>query len=150
MRALGLSPITTSLLYHHFGNKCLHQLVTRPPCGNIRTGLDALRRMLDTISDKYSNCEKLIMGDFNINYANKSCNHVQSLLTIEPTYNLKQLINTPTRVSLKSSSLIDQCFTDMANVRASGVVNYPASDHLPTFVVKKKVKLQARLRTFKG
>lgn len=47
-------------------------LVYRPPCGRVSNAIDALRNMIEIIGEKFANCEKLVMGDFNINYANES------------------------------------------------------------------------------
>lgn len=41
-------------------------LIYRPPCGNVTTAIDTLRRMLEIISEKFANCERLVMGDFNV------------------------------------------------------------------------------------
>lgn len=74
-------------------------LVYRPPCGNVSNATEALRMMLDIIGEKFVNCEKLVMGDFNINYANESCYNVKALVAIKQCFDLKQLIVTPTCVS---------------------------------------------------
>ena len=53
------------------------------------------------------------MGDLNCNILPSSLNNVntQALLSITDVYNLKQLVNEPTRVTPMSSTLIDVIFT---------------------------------------
>ena len=53
--------------------------------------------------------EYFVMGDFNCNMLSSSLNNTntQALLNITNIYNLKQLINEPTRITPMSSALID-------------------------------------------
>jgi len=80
------------------------------------------------------------MGDLNCNMLSSSLNNVntQALLNITDIYNLKQLINEPTRVMPVSSTLIDVIFTShLDNVSCSGVSHVGISDHSLIYVFRK-------------
>ena len=71
------------------------------------------------------------MGDLNCNMLPSSLNNMntQALLNITDVYNLKQLVNEPTRLTLVSSTLIDVIFTGYTdNVSYSGVSHFGISD----------------------
>ena len=64
--------------------------------------------------------------------------NTQALLNITDIYNLKQLINEPTRVTPVSSTLIDVIFTSHPdNVSCSGVSHVGISDHSLIYVFRK-------------
>ena len=84
--------------------------------------------------------EYYLMGDLNCNMLSSSLNNVntQALLNITDIYNLKQLINEPTRVTPVSSTLIDVIFTSHPdNVSCSGVSHVGISDHSLIYVFRK-------------
>ena len=49
-----------------------------------------------------------------------------------------------TRITYISSTCIDLIYTDLLDVRDSGVINYTISDHLPIFLIKKKSRNKIR------
>ena len=53
---------------------------------------------------------------------------------------MKQIIIGNTRITEASSTCIDLIFTDISNVIDSGVINYNISDHLPIYLIKKKLR----------
>lgn len=63
---------------------------------------------------------------------------------------LTQLITNPTRVDSNSATTIDLCFTNLKYIRLAGVMEQTLSDHLPTFVLKKKLKRAKIKKEFKG
>ena len=64
--------------------------------------------------------------------------NTQALLNITDIYNLKQLINEPTRVTPVSSTLIDVIFTSHPdNVFCSGVSHVGISDHSLIYIFQK-------------
>ena len=85
--------------------------------------------------------DMIAMGDFNINYRKRSNPQVSKLKDFEKTFALKQIINVPTRVTHKTSSIIDLTFTKyITHITSSGVLKVHISDHDPTYVRKKKPK----------
>ena len=90
---------------------------------------------LDAVGKEY-----YLMGDLNCNILSSSLNNVntQALLNITDIYNLKQLINEPTRVTPVSSTLIDVIFTSHPdNVSCYGVSHVGISDHSLIYVFRK-------------
>ena len=64
--------------------------------------------------------------------------NIQALLNITDIYNLKQLVNEPTRVTPVSSTLIDVIFASHPdNVSCSGVSHVGISDHSLIYVFRK-------------
>ena len=80
------------------------------------------------------------MGDLNCNMLPSSLNNAntQALLNITDIYNLKQLVNEPTRVTPVSSTLIDVSFTSHPdNVSCSGVSHVGIGHHSLIYVFRK-------------
>lgn len=56
----------------------------------------------------------------------------------------------PTRYSRSTSTLLDICFTNICHVAKSGVIEWSASDHLPIFLIRKKVNPTEEKTSFEG
>ena len=82
--------------------------------------------------------ETFLLGDVNINYAVDQIRKKLKLGTLESKFNLVQLIQTPTRVTITTKMIIDWIYTDSINISQSGTLNINMSDHLPVFLVRKK------------
>lgn len=125
-----------------------------PPNGDPHKAINLVRSSLEFFKFNYRNCEVTIIGDLNFNYGNKDCTHVKSLKMLETLFEVKPLISNATRSTSNTKSIIDLCFTNVGNVCSSGVINIninsQLSDHNPIFLVKKKIKLDKKLRIFKG
>lgn len=63
---------------------------------------------------------------------------------------LKQVIKSDTRCSLTSSTMIDLCFTNVSHLHSAGTININISDHLATFIVKKKIREEKKSKNFVG
>lgn len=88
-----------------------------------------------------------IVGDFNYDYNKHKIS--KSLRSIAKSYNLKQLISEPTRVTNESSSIIDWYLTDRKNVSYVVSTHSQISDHHSIIInikhhesVKKKIKVK--------
>jgi hypothetical protein len=82
--------------------------------------------MMDKIMKYDTNV--LLMGDFNIDLM-KPQHHWESTLEL---FGLSQLINEPTRITDKSSTLIDHIYTNNVNIVSNAhVSNVHLSDHCP-------------------
>lgn len=123
--------------------------IYRPPKGDVIDCLNTLYELASGLvyNRKYNN---IIHGDFNIDYSNKTCKWVKEIKTWEIKTGLKQLINAPTRVTTNTNSTIDLCFTDLAHISLSGVLDVNLSDHFPTFVLKKKARETKTSKSFTG
>lgn len=85
------------------------------------------------------NMEYWVLGDLNCNInAHKPDNDTKSLLNIANVYGMHQLISEPTRITDKSSSLIDVIFTNCPErVVCSGVSHIGISDHSLVYAFRK-------------
>jgi len=83
---------------------------------------------MDKVNDENKNV--LILGDFNIDLKQKQ----NQWITITSLFNLKQLISKPTRVTDKTSTMIDHIYTNNPNMTNNiKVVDSGISDHKPIF-----------------
>ena len=83
-------------------------------------------------------CDTLLLGDFNYCTLNNKVNKFSQMMT---TNGYTQLINTPTRVTNNSSSLIDHIYTNNTDkISQSGVIESGISDHFITFCTRKTFK----------
>ena len=124
-------------------------VVYRPPSGASHIFFEELYNSMDFLSE-YSNAETTIMGDINLDYRLRHTKDFDKIKDFEKDYQLKQLIETPTRITNRTVSIIDLIFTDMEYISSSGVLDYKISDHLPVFVCKKKEKVKQTFRTTQG
>ena len=86
------------------------------------------------------NVEYWVLGDLNCNLNNSSKpdNDTKQLLNIANVYGLHQLISEPTRITDKSSTLIDVIFTNCPDrVVCSGVSHIGISDHSLVYAFRK-------------
>ena len=87
----------------------------------------------------FENKEIIVIGDMNCNYLAESRNSELIHLTeISEVYQLTQIINKPTRITLTSKSLIDLIFTNQeSRVVSHGVIDCGINDHCLVYVVRK-------------
>ena len=113
----------------------------RPPNGNIDLGMNVLKTQLGSIRniDKY---ELVIMGDLNLDCKEKDSESCKIISDICEGFSLKNLIQTPTRVTHDHTAILDLILTNVANTFKSGVINYNISDHSPVFMIKKRQKIK--------
>ena len=82
--------------------------IYRPPSASVDS-FATIEQLVKTIDDE--NKEFYILGDLDANMLDTSNNATKNLNSIMELYQLSQTINTPTRVTTNSSSLIDVCLT---------------------------------------
>ena len=89
--------------------------------------------------------ELYILGDTNIDFMSKTSALYRSYLGLMNLFNLKQMINKPTRITDNACTLLDHILTNSAGKLANcGVFDYCVSDHLPVFCCR----LMSRGETF--
>ena len=86
------------------------------------------------------NSEFIICGDFNINYNLRHTDSFQLLKDFERDYIATQIIKKDTRITSKSSTLIDLIFTNCSDIINSGTIDSCISDHEIVYLVKMKVR----------
>ena len=81
--------------------------------------------------------ECIIVGDFNINLDDDS-SHARSWIDVLSSVNHTQLVNTPTRVSKNSATLIDHAFSNrICNISKITIPKLSISDHYPICLTRK-------------
>ena len=113
--------------------------IYRPPTGNTSNFNEHIVKLMDNIapSRKY---DVYIGGDFNIEYS-KPSPHRKYLKDFENRFSLTQLIYNKTR-PLHSNAIVDLIFKNNPSDSTSGTFDINISDHLPIWVVRKKVKVK--------
>lgn len=87
--------------------------------------------------------ELILLGDFNINFIDSNLNNNEKamkhkLIQVTNSHELDQLINKPTRLTERSSTLIDLLFSNtMHRVTDHRVIHLTISDHFLIFCVAK-------------
>ena len=85
------------------------------------------------------NLEYFLLGDINVDLLSTATSPNRAkLVEIFDIYGLEQMIKEPTRVTAKSSTLIDLCITSApTNVVDSGVMHLSISDHSLVYMIRK-------------
>ena len=86
---------------------------------------------------EFSKMEKIIMGDFSIDYRERENINTKLLFDIEKLLMLKQYSVDPTRIAKKAST-IDLVFTDSTVIKDSGSLIDAISDHQFVYIMRKK------------
>ena len=112
-------------------------IMYRPPSSNHAY----LKSMLDQIDNVYSYNENvMLMGDLNYDYKLDEYLSSNPLHQIEILYGMRQLINSPTRVTLTTSTIIDVMFsTEHESHVVTGVYDISLSDHYMTYTIYSKI-----------
>ena len=88
----------------------------------------------NTINKLPPDCDTILLGDFNYCLIGKKMNKLSEMLD---TQGYTQLINTPTRVTANTSSLIDHIYTNNRDkVSQAGVIETGISDHFITYCTR--------------
>ena len=88
-----------------------------------------------------------ILGDFNINFLEKSDLSTKKLDRIIAQLGLAKTISTPTHFGNVTNSCIEQIFTNANHIWDSGVDDVNLSEHQLIYVIKKKGKFYVRKQT---
>ena len=87
---------------------------------------------ISRVVDSYGSQNIVLVGDFNEDLLNNSKHHLKDIID---SYNLKQIIDSPTRVTSHTSSLLDPIIIGSASTVDSSYVLTPfCSDHSPVQV----------------
>ena len=108
----------------------------RPPTGSMIKYLDKLGDVIEGID--LVRIELFSIGNTNIDYKKTKLLRSLKVRNFETKCNLRQLVTVETRVTQTTSTIIDWIYTSAIYISISGVLNYNISDHLPTFLVRKK------------
>ena len=122
--------------------------VYRPPSGNLHKAIQYLEECVKTLN--LSKVNMFMLGDLNINYKNKSSVAYKKLHFFSQSNGFTQYINSTTRNTDKSKSLIDLALTNSKFVSNSGTLEHYISDHQPIFIIHKKGRDTRKTVQFQG
>ena len=127
--------------------------VYRPPQGSYMKCCELLEEAFNKANLK-DNTDVFVLGDFNINFNDKSTPGFRELNFTSQLLGLKQLISGPTRCSFRdgitSNSTIDLIFTNSDFIADWGTMDLNLSDHLAVRATRKKVFVKHNKIEFKG
>ena len=108
----------------------------RPPNGNLIKVISYLEKCLESINmDK---TDLFLLGDLNVDFQNKSSPNHKKINFFIQSNGLTQLVNTTTRNTNKSQTLLDVILSNSKVISHAGTLNHHISDHQPIYVVHKK------------
>ena len=111
----------------------------KPPRLSINDSINDLQSIISNIN---IDSETYILGDLNINYNDVSSPAVKNYRDVLLLHNFHQLINTPTRVTTTTSTVIDHILCNSKeHVCQSGTLDLGISDHMVIFCTRKLVKM---------
>ena len=127
----GFESVFVKIILHRT-NKCLHiGSIYRPPSSPV----DSFNNLISTITSIPDMNELILLGDFNRNWLDKTCNTIKRKFS---GINLTQLIDEPTRVTKKTSSLLDWVLASHPDrIVKSGIMSDCFSDHSIVYCVWK-------------
>lgn len=125
-------------------------LTYRPPSSNVSITINNIKSLVKQYQLLYLNSEYIWVGDLNIDLLKKDTLNARTLFNTASALNMKHLLNTPTRITDSSSSLMDIVFSNITYVSLVCPANWNMSDHLPTFLIKKKINTPNTNTTFTG
>ena len=127
--------------------------VYRPPQGDYKKCCTLLTEAFMK-ADLKDNVDIFLMGDFNINARDGGSPSWKELNFTSGVLGLKQLINSPTRVSYRNNAVtettIDLIFSNSDFVKSAGVLDLNLSDHMAVMVTRKKLAVKQEKIEFKG
>ena len=127
--------------------------VYRPPQGDYKAACKLIHEAIGK-ADLKDNVEIFLLGDFNINFRNKTLPSTRELTNIAENWGLKQLITENTRFGVNEEHLkgscIDNIFSNSDQIAESRVLDWNFSDHLVVAVRRKKAALSQTKVEFKG
>ena len=99
------------------------------------TFIDGLNSSLPNIPDP---AQLVLLGDFNVNYSESKGGEKRKLARVVALHNLEQFITEPTRITARSSTLLDFLFCNTSQrVVDHGIIHLASSDHSLVYCVLK-------------
>ena len=86
----------------------------------------------------------------NIDYNSISLLRKLKIKNVETKFSMRQLIDSDTRITSMTSSLLDWVYTMADYISNPGAIIYNISDHLPFFVTRKKTRKSFKKITITG
>ena len=127
--------------------------VYRPPQGSYLSCCEKINEAFDR-ADLKDNTDIFLLGDFNINYNDKTSPAYKELDFTTKSLGLRQLISSPTRTmhreGILTETTIDLLFTNSDQISDRGCLDLNISDHLGIWTTRRKLPVKANKINFKG
>ena len=110
-------------------------IVYRRPDSNKQLFLNDIELIVSDLTNKYRNI--YIMGDFNLNMLQyKTCPTTKDMINMFNSFNIFPTITKPTRVTLRTATVIDHFWTNKYNsLGVNGIIYNQITDHFPIFSI---------------
>lgn len=103
--------------------------IYRPPNGSEGVFIEILSDILNKLCNLFrKNYKHIVCGDFNINLL-KDSSHAKSFRDLMYSFDMKQTISEPTRITENSATLVDNIFINFENDIQGQVISNSLSDH---------------------
>ena len=127
--------------------------IYRPPQGDHKRCNTIINEAFERANLK-DNTDIFLLGDFNVNFADKTHAKTRDLDFTTRALGLKQLIKSSTRTTSRngeiSESQLDLILSNSDNIANSGTLYYNISDHLAVLVTRKKRAASRQRVEFSG
>lgn len=123
-------------------------VIYRPPGGNVQSALDKLESIVSSIRLSTSGYT-VVTGDLNIDLlTDNAC--TMKVRQFCNACQVEQVIKCPTRISSRSSTLIDHVYSNSPYLAQSGTIDCNLSDHFPVFCIFKKSRDRIQYKQVTG
>ena len=117
--------------------------IYRPPQGDYKKGCKLINDAFEQANLK-DNTDIFLLGDFNIDYSDRTSVKTRELDFTARSLGLTQLIEAKTRVAFRngvaSETSLDLIFSNSDFISNAGTLDYNISDHQAVFATRKKGK----------
>jgi hypothetical protein len=102
---------------------------------------DFLNSLEQSLAKTEYDSEKIVLGDFNISFGHKSTAIFKNYSNVLSIFNMTQLIDSPTRVTDHSSTILDHILCNKnERICQSGTIDIGISDHSAIYCTRKVVR----------
>ncbi|XP_065677391.1 uncharacterized protein LOC136092773 [Hydra vulgaris] len=128
-------------LYNKTTKKIIVNAIYRKPSGNLKKFKTHLNTFLTKVNKERKHI--YVVGDINLNLLKQASNKIKHFIDKLLQHNVIPTINKPTRITKKSSTLLDNIITNnfYNNYISTGIIKTDLSDHFPTFLITNNITI---------
>ena len=122
--------------------------IYRPPGGKMAKCIEYLELCRGSVN--INKTDVIVLGDLNVDFANKATADYKKLSFFLKSNQLSQLIKMSTRITQKTATTLDLAITNCRYISQSGTIPAYLSDHQPVYLIKKKGRDSRSKISFQG
>ncbi|XP_065678226.1 uncharacterized protein LOC136093192 [Hydra vulgaris] len=128
-------------LYNKTTKNIIVNAIYRKPSGNLKKFKTHLNTFLTKVNKERKHI--YVVGDINLNLLKQASNKIKHFIDKLLQHNVIPTINKPTRITKKSSTLLDNKITNnfYNNYISTGIIKTDLSDHFPTFLITSNITI---------